>query len=365
MRILLITIEYPPFYGGVANYYFNVKKYWPKPEEILVLDNNNGELINKKCWFLKWLPSVWKLFKTIKAENINHILVGHILPLGTSAFLAKKFLKTDYSIFLHGMDLAYALKSWRKKWLVKKILLNAKKVICVNTHVAKMVNNFLPELQNKIIIINPGIERPTIYDQQIASDIKNRYVLENKIVLLTVGRLVKRKGVDKVLESLPEVIKDVPNLKYIIIGRGEEENDYRLRIGNYGLEKFVEILTNINDEEKYAWLDLGDIFIMPAREISGDVEGFGIVYLEANIHGKPVIAGDSGGVRDAVIDGFNGLLVNPENINEITSVIVKLAKDENLRKQLGEAGRLRAEKEFNWKNQVEKIYNLTIINKKL
>lgn len=358
MRILLFTIEYPPFYGGVANYYFNVKKYWPKPEEILVLDNNNGELINKKCWFLKWLPSVWKLFKTIKAENINHILVGHILPLGTSAYLINRLLKTDYSIFLHGMDLTYALKSWRKKWLVKKILLKAKNIICVNSYVAGLAINFLPEIKNKITIINPGIEKPAIYNQQIASDIKNKYALENKIILFTIGRLVKRKGVDKVLESLPEVIKAVPNLKYFIIGRGEEENDYRLRISNYGLEKFVEILTNISDEEKYTWLDLGDIFIMPAREISGDVEGFGIVYLEANIYGKPVIAGDSGGVRDAVIDGLNGLLVNPENINEITNTIVKLAKDENFRKQMGETGRIRAESEFNWKNQVEKIYNL-------
>jgi phosphatidylinositol alpha-1,6-mannosyltransferase len=359
MKVLLFTIEYPPFYGGVANYYFNLKKYWPKLEEILVLNNNNDELINKKYWFLKWLPSIWKLFKAVKTERINHILVGHILPLGTSAYIIKKILKTSYTIFLHGMDFTYALKSWRKKILVKILLLNSKNIICVNSYVAGLVIDFLPELQAKITIINPGVEKiKTEKNSALAGELKNKYDLENKIILLTICRLVKRKGVDKVLEGLPEAIKAAPNLKYIIIGKGEEEENLKFKILNLKLEDKAFLLTDVSDEEKYAWLHLCDIFIMPAREIKGDVEGFGIVYLEANIYNKPVIAGASGGVGDAIIHGLNGLLVNPENINEITKAIIQLARDEALRGQLGEAGRLRAEKEFNWQAQGEKIYNL-------
>ncbi|MBU4015184.1 glycosyltransferase family 4 protein [Patescibacteria group bacterium] len=112
-----------------------------------------------------------------------------------------------------------------------------------------------------------------------------------------------------------------------------------------------------DDESRNAWYKICDIFIMPARNIKGDFEGFGIVYLEANLAGKPVIAGNSGGARDAVENGVNGLLVNPEDINEISNAIIKLAQDENLRKKLGEQGRERSIREFSWEKQAEKIYN--------
>ena len=94
---------------------------------------------------------------------------------------------------------------------------------------------------------------------------------------------------------------------------------------------------------------------MPSRQIKEDFEGFGIVYLEANLCSKPVIAGDSGGVRDAVKNGINGLLVNSENIEEITEAVIKLAKDKNLREKLGRQGKERVIKEFNWEKQTKKI----------
>jgi phosphatidylinositol alpha-1,6-mannosyltransferase len=95
---------------------------------------------------------------------------------------------------------------------------------------------------------------------------------------------------------------------------------------------------------------------MPSRKIQGDVEGFGIVYLEANLAGKPVIAGDSGGVRDAVLDGVNGLMVNPESKGEILGAILKLAGDRKLRRELGARGRQRAIKEFDSKKQVAALF---------
>lgn len=130
------------------------------------------------------------------------------------------------------------------------------------------------------------------------------------------------------------------------------------------MENHAIIIEDASDEERNAWYDLCDIFIMPARQIEGDVEGFGIVYLEAGLHGKPVIAGDSGGVRDAVVDNLNGLLVNPESGSEIAAAIVKLARDEALRKRLGEQGRERALKNFDWKKQVERIYKIISNNNK-
>ncbi|MFA6306419.1 MAG: glycosyltransferase family 4 protein [Patescibacteria group bacterium] len=376
MKTLLFTLEYPPFHGGVANYYGNLVKYWPsfakastdakaladksegkpKPDEISVLDNKDGRLINNKLPLLKWLPAYFALRREIKQEKIEHILVGQILPLGAAALICAKFFKIKYSVFLHGMDLTYALKKPRKKWLAKKILSNTHKIICLNGYTANLTKQFFPLSADKIAVVNPAIEPARPAAPEKISALKKQYNLTDKIILLSVGRLVKRKGFDKVIEALPEALRQAPNLIYIILGGGAELKNLKFQISNLGLEKQVIIINQATDKERDNWYNASDIFIMPSRNINGDFEGFGLVYLEANLAGKPVIAGKSGGVGDAVIAGLNGLLVDPEDTEQIASAIIKLARDPGLRKKLGEQGRERAIKEFNWEKQIKKIY---------
>lgn len=374
MKTLLFTLEYPPFHGGVANYYGNLVKYWPasakatagkpKPDDILVLHNNDGRLINNKLPLLKWLPALFALRRKIKREKIGHVLVGQILPLGAAALILFRFYKIKYSVILHGMDLAYALKRPRKKWLTGKILRRAEKIICANNYTAEMARQFFPGIKSKLAVVNPGVKNNyQLYPPAGGTNyelLKNKYKLNNKIILLSVGRLVKRKGFNKVIEAMPEVLKQVPDLIYVILGNGEESENYELSITNYELENNVLIINRATDQERDLWYNICDIFIMPSRNINGDFEGFGMVYLEANLAGKPVIAGRSGGVGDAVIDGQTGLMVDPENISEITAAVIKLVKDPLLRQQLGKRGRERAIKEFNWEKQVKKIYELII-----
>ncbi len=361
MKTLLFTLEYPPFHGGVANYYGNLVKFWPKPGEISVLNNNNGRLINNKLPLLKWLPAYLALYREIKQQKIEHIIVGQILPLGTVALICSRFCKTKYSVFLHGMDLAYALKRPRKTWLAGKILSQADKIICTNSYTANLTKQFFPLSANKIATVNPGVENLTTHSPQLVTQLKNKYNLDNKIILLSVGRLVKRKGFDKVIEAMPEILKPAPNLVYIILGNGKEIDNLKSQISALRLEKNIIIIDDAADEEKNIWYDSSDIFIMAARNIAGDFEGFGIVYLEANLAGKPAIAGRSGGVGDAVVDGLNGLLVDPEDTGQIASAVVKLSQNTELRKKLGEQGRERAAREFNWEKQISKIYNFLLI----
>jgi len=361
MNTLLFTLEYPPFHGGVANYYKNLVKYWPKSSNIFVLNNDKNKLINPKLPFLKWVPSFFKLWKNINKNKIDHILVGHILPLGISTFLISKILGIKYSVILHGMDFNFALKSKRKKIITCLILKNSKNIICVNSYTAKLVEKFLGNKYKKnITVINPGINKSSIINSKYLIKLKNKYNLEDKILLLTIGRLVKRKGIDKVLESLQQVLKKIPNLIYVIVGKGEEINNYKKLINKLKLEKKVIIINNAEDEEKNAWYSLANIFIMAARNINGDFEGFGIVYLEANMHKLPVVAGASGGVNDAVLDGVNGLLVDPVNTCEIKNAIIKLAQNKNLRQRLGNQGYERAIKEFKWEKQILMFYNLLL-----
>ena len=363
MKTLLFTLEYPPFFGGVSRYYKDIVDHWPasaagKPE-ILVLHNNEGKLVRKRG-LIKWLPAFGELFKILKKEKIEHILVGHILPLGTVAYLVTRITKTPYSVFLHGMDLAFSQKKARRRWLARRILRGAARIICVNSFVAKQAKEVIGESEaGKIIVINPGVEPKLILENKALEEkLKRQFNLEGKTILYCVSRLVKRKGQDKTIEAMALALKEAPELVYVVGGVGPDEDYLKEKIEELpeDCRKSIIFWGETSDEEKWAWWNLSDIFVMPSRNIAGDYEGFGIVYIETNLLGKPVIAGDSGGVRDAVIDGYNGLLVDPEDVDAIARAIIKLAKDKALREELGRNGRERALKEFNWEGQIAKLY---------
>jgi phosphatidylinositol alpha-1,6-mannosyltransferase len=296
---------------------------------------------------------------SVNKNKINHILVGHVLPLGIAAFIINRLAGIKYSIVLHGMDYIYAFKTEKKAWVVQKIFSRAQKIICANSYVAGLAREELGEkFAEKIIIINPGVDEKVKIDNVFSEKLKEQYGLNNKTVLLSISRLVKRKGFDYVIESMPEILKEAPQAVYVIGGTGPDEEylKEKRRALPEEARKRVIFIGKPDDKEKWAWLGLCDFFVMPSRKINGDVEGFGIVYLEANLAGKPVIAGDSGGVRDAVSDKVSGLLVNPCDKKEIAQAIIRLAKNKILRESLGEKSRVRALKEFNAKGQAKKLH---------
>jgi len=156
MKTLLFTLEYPPFNGGVANYYYNLTKYWPIEEKIIILDNKNGEL-NSSNSFLAWWPAIFSLKRKLTTDKFDYLLVGQILPLGTVAYLISWFKSIKYTIFLHGMDLNYALKTKQKYFISRLILNRASKIVCANTYVQSILLNAFPDLSEKTKVINPQI----------------------------------------------------------------------------------------------------------------------------------------------------------------------------------------------------------------
>ncbi|MDI3496033.1 MAG: phosphatidyl-myo-inositol dimannoside synthase [Patescibacteria group bacterium] len=360
MKILLITLEYPPFKGGVANYYGFLAKYWPQEQgaTLDVISNNKGRLCSGNS-LIPWFKTVRLLRKKKKEKAFSYLLVGHILPLGTAAYLATWFNPFKYGVILHGLDFTAAIKTRRKRIITRLILKKADKIICANSQLAYLVTEFAKNLKTKISIQNPGIEAVEIPPLTPAkrADLRLYYQLKkNDIILFSLGRLVRRKGFDKVIEALAR--QELKNIKYLIAGSGEDEAYLRALVKQNHLENKVIFLGAIDDNDKWQLLQFSDIFIMPAREIENDFEGFGIVYLEANLAGKPVIAGISGGVRDAVIHNETGLLVNPENVGAIEKAIMTLAQDQELRLRLGEQGRKRALNNFSWEKKAQEFKDL-------
>ena len=366
MKTLLFTLEYPPFKGGVANYYGNLGKYWPITEEFKVLDNNHNELIPRDDrGFLAWWPALSVFKRYFDKEKPDYVLVGQILPLGTVVYFWSFFRPIKYAVFLHGMDFSYSLKTSWKKFLTNLILKRADKIICANSYAASKVAEFGPNFEEKTEVVNPGIigAAPIVSENELAA-LRSQYNLEGKTVLLSIGRLVKRKGVDRVIEALRQLPEEeTANIVYFIAGEGLEEKYLRELVPIKFIKK-INFLGKLTEDEKWLWLNACDIFIMPARDIRGDYEGFGIVYLEANLCSKPVIAGNVGGVKDAVIDNYNGLLVDSEKIDKIIEAIDKLVKDPDLRFKLGAQGRERAVSDFNWEKQVTRLSEIISDSKK-
>lgn len=357
MNILLATNEFPPFKGGVANYYSHLADAWPKEDNFFVLNNNQNELIAAEG-FWPWRRSFRAIKERIKKEAVDYVLVGQILPLGTVVWALSLFQPLKYAVFFHGMDLSYSLRRPHKKLLTRLIIKRANKIICANSYVKAQIAKYYPSGSAKALVINPGISenipepRPELLDH-----LKINYGLreEGRINLFTLGRLVKRKGVDKVIASLNDIPEELSaRLKYFVAGSGPEEEYLKAAVPPRLKDKVI-FLGELSEEEKWAWLGLTDIFIMPARDIKGDYEGFGIVYLEANLCGRPVIAGASGGVSDAVVADFNGLTVDPEDESSIRGAIIRLATDEDLRRRLGRQGRERALEKFNWPALAKKL----------
>jgi phosphatidylinositol alpha-1,6-mannosyltransferase len=352
MKTLLITLEYPPQVGGVASYYSNLAKYWPDADGLSVLDNHDGGLM-APSGFWAWRRAFKTVDQSAKQEKPEYLIVGQILPLGIVIWLLSFVHKFKYSVCLHGMDFSLALKTTRRRFISRLILGRANKIICANSYLAGLVKKWRPELASKISIVNPGVEAASIADEIEITKWRKRQGIEDKFVLLSLGRLVKRKGFDVVINALrllpPEILEKIV---YIIGGTGPELENLKAAASDLPQVKFLGAISEI---EKGIALSGADLFIMTPRDIKGDFEGFGIVYLEASLRGVPSIGTYSGGVADAIVDGQTGILVASDDPTAVATAMLKLYDNKDLRQKLGEAAKERAQTQFNWEGQARKF----------
>ena len=163
-------------------------------------------------------------------------------------------------------------------------------------------------------------------------------------VLLSVSRLVMSKGIHRVIEAMPRIILEVPGTQYVILGDGPYRDHLRQLAYASPARDNITFLGALTDEEKFECYANCDVFVLPS-----EVEGFGIVFLEANAFGKPVVAGRIGGVPEAVEHEQTGLLVDPHNVGEIAEAVIRLLKNTGEATRLGDNGRRRVERQFSWK----------------
>ncbi|MFA6537527.1 MAG: glycosyltransferase family 4 protein [Patescibacteria group bacterium] len=371
---LLITTDFPPDFGGVANYWANLSfelakvigedNYFVLAPEISVSDKFDitqnyiifRKKMDKKSW-PKWWPILTESWKVIKKKKIQHLFVTQILPVGTVALILKFFLNIKYSISIHGLDLAFAQKSKRKSFLARIILKNAEKIIANSQFTARKIVSFDKSLKNKIITVYPC---PNYFPTEISKERNDEFLkersFENKQLILSVGRLVERKGFDLMIKAMPLVLQKFPKAIYAIYGDGQDESRLRELIKQKDLQNSIFIFDKEKKENLPLFFANSEIFVMPCRERKdGDVEGFGIVYLEANLFGKPAIAGNSGGAPEAVLDTLNGFVVDPQDELDLAGKVIQLLENPELAQKMGEFGKKRVLRDFTWEKQARKL----------
>jgi phosphatidylinositol alpha-1,6-mannosyltransferase len=198
-----------------------------------------------------------------------------------------------------------------------------------------------PKAKSKLVKIAPGIDTDHFAPDPTAVQLRRDLGLANKKVIVSVGRLVHRKGQDILIQSMPAVLAKHPSAHILMVGEGPYRKDLTMMVENLNLSDAVTFIGRIQYKELPRYICAGDIFAMPSRSrLAGlEVEGLGIVYLEASSCALPVIAGRSGGAPDAVDEGVTGFSVEGTSPTEVSKAIIKLFDDPIKAQAMGESGR--------------------------
>ena len=339
-KITLLTLDYPPARGGVARYL----------GELVESSDGAIRVVDATKFIGSGWPRWWPLVDACKNERGNVILVSHVLPVGTAAWISHLSGGPEFAVLFHGLDVRRA-SGPIKRLLVRAICGSAKALFANSESTKQELRKIVPHAQ--VTVMTPGVKERLPQIQQGAR--QSLGIDPQKPLVVSVARLIPRKGIDVSLKAMGR-IQAKRDVDYVVVGDGPDLS----RLESLAEEHRTRVrwVRDASDEEKDLWIDAADVFLLPVREEKDDIEGFGIVYLEAAMSGVPSIAGRSGGASEAVRHEYTGLVVDPTSPTEIAEAVERLLDDPTLAETLGQNARARVLKDFQWASRWEKISNV-------
>ena len=357
MKVLLISQDFWPLKGGISSYLTGIyEKYFSKTQFEAIIPLSIKPCVNSRKFKVHRMEFAPFELDTKKRRECNKEIlkkVGEIKPdillfgyLRSHPEIGEFYKKINsnslFGIFLHGkeafidqtqtrqnnirgMQKGYTMKETE---FYKAILNSADILFSVSDFTKKLIKK--QGINRKIIKVYPSLDIKKIYSKSYAKN-----------------KLIKRKGHLKVIKIMPSLIKEMPNLRYLIVGKGLERKRLEKEIKRRNLDKFIKICSSVNNSRLPLFYSACDVFVLPCSHLAtNDVEGFGIVFLEANVYRKPVIGTRTGGIPEAIVNNKTGYVINPHNLQELKRKILKLLKEPYLRKKMGERGRKRVAAQF-------------------
>lgn len=347
MKILFISRAYPPVTGGIENQNYALSVWLKKFAETDTIANHYGK---------KALPLFfpYATVRTLFALRHYDVLLLGDGVLGLLGFIVKCFYpkKTVVSI-VHGLDLTYQNSFYQRFWLGRFLpALDGLIAVSRETH-DRAVEKNIPA--HKVVVIPNGVETETFARNYSRSDLEKVLGenIQDKVVLLTAGRLVKRKGAEWFIRNVLGQLGE--DTLYVLAGSGPEEENIRKAIAETHLENRVRLLGRVTDEARNILLHTTDIFVQPNIKVPGDMEGFGIAVIEATASGCPVVASNIEGLKDAICQNENGILVTSEDSTAFKNALVSLINNREERLALGKRALHYTETHYHW-NVIARLY---------
>jgi phosphatidyl-myo-inositol dimannoside synthase len=368
-RTLVVTNDFPPRQGGIQSFVHELALRQPVGSLVVYASDHPGAVrfdaaqpfpvLRHPTGLL--LPTPAARARTVAALrdfDCTAVWFGAAAPLGLLAPALRGAGAERILAMTHGHEAGWAALPGARQALGR-----IGQECDVITYLGEYVRRRLagpvgphPALER----LTPGVDLDTFRPDVDGSPIRDRYGLTGRPVIVCVSRLVRRKGQDTLIRALPGIRRQVPDVALLLVGAGRFRAELERLARSLDVADAVVFTGGVAHLELPAHYAAGDVFAMPCRTRRGglDVEGLGIVYLEASASGLPVICGDSGGAPDAVRDGVTGYLVSGRDVAQVTERAVRLLRDPGLRARMGAAGRAWVDAEWRWDVLADRLRTL-------
>lgn len=355
-RILCITNDFGPRAGGIETFVIGLIERMPHGSVTVYtssqsgsadfdqawLDNFGVVVIRDKSKILLPSPRVLKAVqKMVRDEKIERIFFGAAAPLGLLSHGLRRAGATRLVALTHGHEVWWS-SLWPFSWLLRHIGSGLDTTTYLGEFTRSKIARVLTEDSRKAMVqIAPGIDTAHFSPQENLTELRREFGLEGKRVIVSVGRLVHRKGQDTLVEALPSILQEFPDAHLLFVGTGPHLQYIHKRAVQLQVLSHISFLGRVPYAEIPQIISLGEIFAMPSRSrFAGlEVEGLGIVYLEASACGLPIVGGKSGGAPDALLEGETGFAVDGRDSEKVSGAILDLLRDPVKARAMGARGR--------------------------
>jgi phosphatidyl-myo-inositol dimannoside synthase len=376
-RILCITNDFGPRAGGIETFIIGLIERLPKNSVIVYTSRQEGseefdrrwhenygvEVIRDRSSILLPTARVGRAVRNIaRTHSIRHAFFGAAAPLGLLSHGLRRAGVTRIVALTHGHEVWWA-KIWPFSSLMRRIGAGVDHLTFLGEFTRRNIARALhPHSRSAMVKVAPGIDTDHFAPRSDARELRASLGLLEKKVIVSVGRLVHRKGQDTLIESLPEILQSIPDAHILFVGEGPHQKYLEERARKLKVSHHITFIGRIQYRELPRYICVGDIFAMPSRSrLAGlEVEGLGIVYLEASSCGLAVLGGNSGGAPDAVIDGKTGIVVDGTSPHKVALAAITLLQNPESSKEMGARGREWVINEWQWNKWASAFHSLLI-----
>lgn len=359
MKVLVVTNDFPPRVGGINYYVDHIMRRFPAGEVVVFAAGWPGAREHDATFphpVIRWPANDMKpsravaarVIEIVRAERPDVFVFGATYPLGRIAPAVKAATGVPYAGFTHGVEVAISRAPVARSSFARvgrdATLLTAVSDWC--RRIIRRVVGSNPRLE----LLPPGIDADAFHPDVETEHLRARHALGDGPVIVCVSRLVRRKGQDVTIRALPAVAAEFPDVRFVVVGGGPDEQRLRELARKHGVNDRVVFAGEVPYTELPAYFRLGDVFSMPCRHrwLGFEVEAYGAVYLQANAVARPCVAGNVGGVPEAVRDGETGLVVDGRNVDAVAEGLSTLLRDLERAAKMGRTGAEWVHRELTW-----------------